>query len=263
MVAAWNLAARTVQAGGVVDYQPILVVLLGMTTVTITGVFVFMTFRIDRGTKRKAKDVAKSSANKALMNIKKEAKDDLDTMNKDTKKDLNEMKEDVGEDLKEMKQDTAADLDAIKTKTSKILENMVLKSTQQNDSVRQATDSATLNFNNTLTKIAAESDRRIDEAIRERMDKQVTPEVIQKEVTARISGEELRKDIEAVLMMKVNGQIIAEYAKRHADALNSEAFKRLIHLLDEVIRTLSPEDSRKRGSGDVSWWGRLKAYFTR
>ena len=44
MIAAWHLSARTVQAGGVADYQPILIVLVGMTTATITGIFMFMTF---------------------------------------------------------------------------------------------------------------------------------------------------------------------------------------------------------------------------
>lgn len=67
LVAAWSLSARTVQAGGVVDYQPVLVVLVGMTTATITGIFVFMTFRIDRGTRLKVEEVT----GKALKDEKK------------------------------------------------------------------------------------------------------------------------------------------------------------------------------------------------
>lgn len=73
LFAAWSLSARTVQAGGVVDYQPVLVVLVGMTTATITGTFVFMTFRIDRGTKKKAGEVARRAAKKAARRAAKKA----------------------------------------------------------------------------------------------------------------------------------------------------------------------------------------------
>ena len=82
IVAAWSLSARAVQAGGVVDYQPLVAVLIALTTATITGIFVFMTFRIDRGTKTKAgevarktaKDVAEEAANKRLDKAVDEAK---------------------------------------------------------------------------------------------------------------------------------------------------------------------------------------------
>ena len=43
-----------------------LVVLVGMTTATITGIFVFMTFRIDRGTKLKAEEIAGKAAKEKL-----------------------------------------------------------------------------------------------------------------------------------------------------------------------------------------------------
>ena len=62
IVAAWSLSARAVHADGVVDYQPLVAVLIALTTATITGIFVFMTFRIDRGTKTKAGEVARKTA---------------------------------------------------------------------------------------------------------------------------------------------------------------------------------------------------------
>ena len=43
-------------------WAPMLAVLIGLTTVTISGIFLFMTFRIDRGTKRVARDVAAKEA---------------------------------------------------------------------------------------------------------------------------------------------------------------------------------------------------------
>lgn len=226
MVAAWNLAARTVQEGGVVDYQPILVVLVGMTTVTITGVFVFMTFRIDRGTKRKARGVAK----KALKKIKRKAKEDLYTMEK---------------------------------KTCETLSEMIEKSEQSNASLTAARESAIQNFNSTLAKITAESDRKIDEAIRERMDEGVTPERVREEISARITEEVLRRHIEAVLMVTANGQIVAEYAKEHADVLDSEAFKQLIHLLDDSIRPALSDRPAEHVRGDAGWFGRMRARLTR
>ena len=79
VVAAWSLSARTVQAGGVVDYQPVLAVLVAMTTATIAGIFLFMTFRIDRGTRRKAKRVAKKAAKKELADVISEFVKQVDT----------------------------------------------------------------------------------------------------------------------------------------------------------------------------------------
>ena len=139
----------------------------------------FMTFRIDRGTRRKAKSVAKSAANKALKNIKRKAK------------------------------------------------------------------------------------RKVDKTTQKRLAKGLTPERIRREVNAHLTEESVRKHIEAVLMMKANGQIVAEYAKEHAEVLDSEAFKQLIHLLDEVIRRGLPDDPAKRVDENVGWFGRLKAHLTR
>ena len=69
LVAAWSLAARTVQAGGAMDYQPILVVLVGMTTATITGIFVFMSFRIDRGTRFEAQKIAEKVVRESKIDL--------------------------------------------------------------------------------------------------------------------------------------------------------------------------------------------------
>lgn len=60
----WNLMQQSIQQGVVVNYQPIATVLVAMTTATITGVFLFMTLRIDRGTRLKAESVAKREIEK-------------------------------------------------------------------------------------------------------------------------------------------------------------------------------------------------------
>ena len=81
LVSAWSLSARTVQAGGVVDYQPVLVVLVGMTTATITGIFVFMTFRIDRGTRLKVEEVTGKALKDEKKKLDKAIKDAKDAVN--------------------------------------------------------------------------------------------------------------------------------------------------------------------------------------
>ena len=50
------------QSDGVVDYEPMMAVLIALTTATIAAIFLFMTFRIDRGTRRTAKRHAKKAA---------------------------------------------------------------------------------------------------------------------------------------------------------------------------------------------------------
>ena len=43
-------------------WTPMIAVLVGLTTVTVSGIFLFMTFRIDRGTRRTAKRTAQKTA---------------------------------------------------------------------------------------------------------------------------------------------------------------------------------------------------------
>ena len=49
-------------AGGLAVWGPMFSVLIGITSMTITGIFVFMTFRIDRGARAEAREVAKEVA---------------------------------------------------------------------------------------------------------------------------------------------------------------------------------------------------------
>lgn len=51
-------------SGAMSIWAPMLAVLIGLTTVTISGIFLFMTFRIDRGTKRVAREEAAKTAEK-------------------------------------------------------------------------------------------------------------------------------------------------------------------------------------------------------
>lgn len=66
LLSAWKLGYDNAQAAVPMDYEPMMALLIAMTTVTITGIFVFMTFRIDRGTRLKAERVAKEKVNELV-----------------------------------------------------------------------------------------------------------------------------------------------------------------------------------------------------
>jgi len=51
-------------------WAPLIATLLGLTTLTVSGIFVFMTFRIDRGTRLRATTVAEDTAREFLKNDK-------------------------------------------------------------------------------------------------------------------------------------------------------------------------------------------------
>lgn len=55
---AWRLMEQSVKLG-VVTYQPMMTVLVAMTTATIAGIFLFMTLRIDRGTDSRLRELRK------------------------------------------------------------------------------------------------------------------------------------------------------------------------------------------------------------
>lgn len=66
LMSAWKLGIDSAQATVQLDYEPMIAVLVAMTTATIAGIFVFMTFRIDRGTRLKAERVAKDKVDEIV-----------------------------------------------------------------------------------------------------------------------------------------------------------------------------------------------------
>ena len=54
-------------------WEPMVASMLGITTMTITAIFLFMTFRIDRGTKREAREEARETAVEKTKEIVKNA----------------------------------------------------------------------------------------------------------------------------------------------------------------------------------------------
>ena len=65
-------------AQGIVTFQPLTTVLVAMTTATIAGVFLFMTLRIDRGTRLKATSVAKNAVKGEVERLENEARELLE-----------------------------------------------------------------------------------------------------------------------------------------------------------------------------------------
>lgn len=66
LLSAWALVKDSAQTAASLDYGPMMAVLTAMTTATIAGIFVFMTFRIDRGTRLKAERVAKKTTKEVV-----------------------------------------------------------------------------------------------------------------------------------------------------------------------------------------------------
>lgn len=63
------VAERSVNPGAAGAWAAMIPVLIGFTTMTISGIFVFMTFRIDRGAKAEARAEAKKVAKKEVKDI--------------------------------------------------------------------------------------------------------------------------------------------------------------------------------------------------
>lgn len=92
-------------------WGPMLAVLIGLTTMTISGIFVFMTFRIDRGTKltaeRKAKKIAETTVTKIVENVigkelrrtRNEIKDSLSNIPNDVSKVADELSGQLKEEV--------------------------------------------------------------------------------------------------------------------------------------------------------------------
>ena len=83
---ASKLSVNGVALDAVKIWTPMLSVLIALTTMTISGIFIFMTFRIDRGTKREAKTQARKKARKVAETV---AKTKLDETAEQAKEILN------------------------------------------------------------------------------------------------------------------------------------------------------------------------------
>lgn len=205
LLSAWKLVENNAQATGFVDYRPMMTVLIAMTTATITGIFVFMTFRIDRGTRLKAERVAKDTADEVV-------KSKFDKFDKTIKCKFDKFDKDAKCKVDKFDKDTRCKVD-----------------------------------------------KKLHELTKEK--------AIEKAVQNRIPEDEFRAYVQAVLLADVNGRIVAEYAEKHAKAMDTKTVERLLGLLGGTVKIVVQcakvkrrEDRRRRWAemkkGVAGWWRR-------
>ena len=73
VLSAVSLIDSSVPQNADLNYMPMISVLIAMTTATITGIFLFMSLRIDRGTRNTAEKTAKKTAKKVTKKAINEA----------------------------------------------------------------------------------------------------------------------------------------------------------------------------------------------
>ena len=251
LLMAWKLGYNNAQAAVPMDYDPMMAVLIAMTTVTITGIFVFMTFRIDRGTRLKAERVAKEKINELvndkLEQFERDAKTKLDLFAIDTKRQLDQLAEKSKEELDQLTKNSKEKLDAFDGTAKGKLDKF---------------DETSKDKFNKLEKSAKTTLGKLETKV----DDSTTPDVIRKEIERRIPEDTLRAHIDAVFLANANEQIVRAYAERRADAMEAEDIDSLLRLLGDVIEHVArhageepaEDDSGPSGGAAMAtWWHRL------
>ncbi len=230
-------SSPSAQTSSPVDYGPMVSVYSAMTTVAITGIFLFMTLRIDRGTRLKAERVAKKTMTKVVDEIVAE--------------ETNEMNKIVA--------DGKARMDEIVAGGKEKMDNAVADGKGKMDEAmaqeREKVNNFTQQMQGALTDFGSRSQETLESAgnrLREKYEKETTPEAIREVIGSRITEEELRKHIEAILMVTANGEIVKGYAAERAEQLNAKTIKQLIRVLKETLDLFSQASEGKRG-----FWARL------
>ena len=244
LISALRIGANNAQAAVPLDYEPMMAVLIAMTTITITGIFVFMTFRIDRGTRLKAERVAKDKINELV-------KEKLDEFMKDSTEKLEQFSTDSTEKFEQFSTDSAKQLGDFATDSEEKLTTFDKTAERKfgsfdetsKDKFSELDESA----KTTLDKLA----RKIDESTR--------PEVLKEEIRRRIPEEAFRAYVEAVLLANANGQIVKEYAKERAAAMDAKAVEALLGLLRETIEHVAQHAEQELEEDSDGPWTRAKA----
>ncbi len=206
LLSAFKLVDGNVQTSGVVDYRPMMSVLIAMTTATIAGIFLFMTLRIDRGTKRKAEEAARKEAKRAAK--------------KAVKGVANEFRERLKK-MEEASKQTCANMEKASEDNCAAL-------------VRETREKADEVFVEAEQRVAQEAQH-----LRGTFDEQASAKLVRETVQAKITEDALRGHVEAVLMLDVNVEILRKYVDEHAQELDGKAIERLAGVLKEVTSHLS------------------------
>ena len=233
LISALKIGANNAQAAVPLDYEPMMAVLIAMTTITITGIFVFMTFRIDRGTRLKAERVAKDKINELV------------------KEKLDEFKKDSTEKLKQFSTDSAKKLEKFATDSEE-------KLTTFDKTAERKFGSFDETSKNKLSELDESAKTTLDKLARQ-IDESTRPEVLKEEIRRRIPEEAFRAYVEAVLLANANGQIVKEYAKERAAAMDAKAVEALLGLLRETIEHVAQHAEQELEEDSDGPWTRAKA----
>ena len=206
LLSAFKLVDDNVRTSGVVDYRPMMSVLIAMTTATIAGIFLFMTLRIDRGTKlkagRAARKEAKRAASKAVKGVANEFRERLEEMEEASKQTCADLAEAFEENCAALARETRERADK------------VLVGAEQ--------------------RVAQEAQH-----LRDTFDEQASAKLVRETVQAKITEDALRGHLQVVLMLDVNAEILRKYIEEHVQELDGEAIERLAGVLKEVTSHLS------------------------
>lgn len=252
LLSAWKLGYDNAQAAVPMDYEPMMALLIAMTTVTITGIFVFMTFRIDRGTRLKAERVAKEKVNELveaeLAEFAKTSEEELDEFCRASRDELSKFGTTARGKFAEFKKDSDDKLGEFEGASKKKLGEF------------DATSERKLGeFNENAKSKLVEFEKNLDDSTK--------PEVIQQAIHQRIPEDALRALVESVLLANANGQIVMEYARKRAAEMKTEDIEALLRLLKETIENVAPHaaerpedaaaDDPSGSAAMATWWHRL------
>lgn len=143
-------------------------ILLGLTTMTVSGIFVFMTFRIDRGARLEARKTAEKATTKAMEKYGKELVDKLTTELKNqfdhSKDKIDELYSNVEKEMSKAAT-VMKDVSTVAEKTTKNVSQLADKI----DTVSQLVDTVNTDVSQLADSVKAvenhvkESDQRITE----------------------------------------------------------------------------------------------------
>ena len=293
LLSALRLVESNVPSSGAVDYSPMMAVLIAMTTATVAGIFLFMTLRIDRGTRLRAKSVASKAVKRKAEKFAKE----LEKMETVWTQKRIEMETAWARKCAEMatawrqkhtemetawtgkrtEMETAwtrkrAEMETAWTRKRAEMETAwTQKCADMEEAHQQTLDALKANIrkdNKEALDQAKQELAKAEEELRATLDKQTNAELVRDAVQARITEDVLREHVEAVLMLDANVQTVREYVNERAQALDEEAIKRLIGLLNELVDRLSQrlpeereEEGEEEGEGEESFFARAKRRF--
>ena len=263
LLSALKFIEPNLQSEGQVNYQPMMAVLIAMSTATIAGIFVFMTFRIDRGTRLKAERVAKDKINEVvdteLAKFAKTSEEELDEFCRASRDELSKFGTTARGKFAKFKKDSDDKLGEFEGASKKKLGEFDGASKKQLGEFDATSERKLGEFDENAKSKLVEFEEKLDESTK--------PEVVQQAIHQRIPEDALRAHIEAVLLATVNGQIVKEYAKERAAEMKTEDIEALLRLLKETIENVAPhaaerpedaaDDGPSGSAAKAAWWHRL------